>query len=708
MNLGIFNPFSWGASAPAVSSGTSIADSREDDEYLKMFESALSREHNPEFWETLREAMPIFDIAIQKLCAMDGIIMAESDNPALQNTINEFMEQIQVNDLQSGYQSFYRLLAGESYEQGCAVGDFVFSDDNRSVVQLNVADTKGIIFDRNDQGGIDTWYAHPSKHTTSKPLQQIMRSDDSRLSISTLTSEHGFVKVNANNLVYVGYNVEPDTPYGVSMMRSTGFVSKVLATMMHSLERQWNRFGDPVFSAVFKSGVKRDVKPLQEIKDTIAADLAAVMNAKANGKSADLVNAIGNKDELDINILGALESVLDIKDSGDFIVNQLTAKSGLPAWMLGIGPAGQDAMREAEMVLMESRQRFEERKAALKKPIIAHLRAQGVAFKHSDWDLVQQLPSVSDVLAQANANFLNSQARMMDPDYQGAENLPSSNAPIETEGEKLLKKSLALPYPQSAEQIKTKAPKWAESDGQLPALSKRAESYLMAVWNRTQDELLRLLNLDGQENSPGTLFEFENNEQQQLQLQQLQENTVYLAAAIDGGLAIALVSAHERGLLNSTRELKHPPNVGLLATDQLDILAARQNALRDHALDQVTNSTTLSLKDRIYKELIDGDYNNLDPQTVAARLKQRFADRAINYRQIAHAEVAQAHALGKEQQFSALGVSMYDYKHSNDSKVSSICRAHAAAGPYQVGKGPLPVKDSHPECRCTIVARVDD
>lgn len=704
MNLTALNPLKWGRGGQAVSGGTSIADNREDDPWLSIFEGALSREHNPEFWERLREAMPIFDIAIQKLCAMDGIIKPVSDNPALQNAIAEFMEQVRVNDMQSGYQSFYRLLAGESYEQGCAIGDFVYSDDQTAVVQLNVADSKGIVFERNASGAIDTYYAHPSKHTSAEPLQQLMRSTDSRLSVAELISNHHYTKLAAENLVYIGYNVEPDTPYGVSMMRSTEFVSKVLATMLHSLERQWNRFGDPVFSAKFKSGVNRDPKKLDEIKTKIASDIAAVMKAKAQGKSADLVNAIGNKDELDIDILGALESVLDIKESGSFIVNQLSAKTGLPAWVLGIGQAGQDAMREAEMVLMESRQRFAERKAALKKPIIAHLRAKGLAFNHNDWDLEQQLPSVSDVVAQAQATFLNAQARMMDPDHIAPDTLPAQD--VENEGEKLLKKSLTLPC-QPSNNTALKAGKWAEDDKQLPRLNQRAESYLMAVWKRAQEELLRILKLDGEQQG-SDLFEFNNTPEQKAQMDKLLTDTPYLAAAIDGGLVAAMIGAHERGLINATRELKKPATSGLLADAKRDILALRQNALREHALEQATNSTTLSLKDRIYNELIDGDYNNLDPQTVAARLKQRFADRAINYKQIAQAEVAQAHVIGKAAQFEALGVAQYNYKNSGDSKVSNKCLVNTAGGPYPIGKGPLPVTDSHPDCRCTIEAVLDD
>jgi len=703
MNL---NPVSWFRKTDAVASASNIHENRGQGDLTDLFDNRVAREHNPVFWEQLREAMPIFDIAIQKLAAMDGLVQVHSENQQLKNVINEWMEQVRVNDLQTGYQSFYRLIAQESYEQGSGIGDFVFSDDGRDVVQLNVADSKGIIFHRNQQGMLDTYYAHPSKHRpTEQPLQTLMRSSDSRLSVSSLISDHQFSLIDPNQQVYVGYNVEADSPYGVSMMRSTEFVSKVLATMMHSLGKQWGRFGDPIFMATFKSGVSRDPKKLEEIKKEIANDIAAVMAAKANGNSADMVQAIGNKDDLEIGVLGALDSVLDIADSGSFIVNQLVAKTGLPAWVLGIGSAGQDAMREAEMVLMESRQRFAERKGAFKKPIMAMLRARGIAFKHDEWDLVQQLPSVSDVVAQAQATFLNAQARMMDPDYDGPTTLPSMDD--ENEGEKTLKKSLALASPEvsAAMNVALKSGKWAEDDSLLPRLSKRAERYLMAVWKRAQEELQGILKLDDQ--PEGELFNYENSQPQQLQLSQLLDDTIYLAAAVDGGLVAGMVLAHDRGLKNTNRELKKPATAGLLNQSQADILQLRQNSLREHALSQATNSTTLSLKDRIFAELIDGDYNNMDPKTVAARLKARFGDRAINYRQIAHAEIAKAHVEGKQDQYSALGIKEYHYKTTGDGKESSICRRHGASGPYLVGQGPLPVRDSHPECRCTIVAKTE-
>lgn len=227
----------------------------------------------------------------------------------------------------------------------------------------------------------------------------------------------------------------------------------------------------------------------------------------------------------------------------------------------------------------------------------------------------------------------------------------------------------------------------------------------MTIWNRARDELLRILELDQAAN--GELFDYVDSAENQVRLNQLLDDTVYLAAAADGALVASLVLAHDRGLKNVNAELQQPATAGMLNPERTDVLQRRQTKLREHALEQATNSTTLSLRDRIYAELIAGDYNNMDPKTVAKRLKQRFGDRAINYKQIAHAEVARAHVEGKTDQYSALGIEQYDYVITKDDKVSSICRRHGNAGPYQVGKGPLPVRDSHPECRCTIKARVE-
>lgn len=78
---------------------------------------------------------------------------------------------------------------------------------------------------------------------------------------------------------------------------------------------------------------------------------------------------------------------------------------------------------------------------------------------------------------------------------------------------------------------------------------------------------------------------------------------------------------------------------------------------------------------------------------------------------IARTEVTRATNVSMEKTMKANGFRTYFYLTAGDDRVSDICNKNSfgnvkGTGPMQphlVGKGPLPVKDSHPNCRCTIV-----
>jgi len=79
---------------------------------------------------------------------------------------------------------------------------------------------------------------------------------------------------------------------------------------------------------------------------------------------------------------------------------------------------------------------------------------------------------------------------------------------------------------------------------------------------------------------------------------------------------------------------------------------------------------------------------------------------------IARTEIVKSHNMGQVQLMKELGVETYRYLTANDNNVAKICKKNQ--GPkgrekiYQLAKAgtpsnPLPVINSHPNCRCTIV-----
>lgn len=106
-------------------------------------------------------------------------------------------------------------------------------------------------------------------------------------------------------------------------------------------------------------------------------------------------------------------------------------------------------------------------------------------------------------------------------------------------------------------------------------------------------------------------------------------------------------------------------------------------------------------------DLSAGIYNGESVDTVADRLRARFEAHDYDWERLVRSEMAQAQSLGKIDEYRELGVTRYDYITAEDSRVSAICRANAAGGPYEIGKGPMPMTDSHPNCRCSVGAVIE-
>lgn len=79
---------------------------------------------------------------------------------------------------------------------------------------------------------------------------------------------------------------------------------------------------------------------------------------------------------------------------------------------------------------------------------------------------------------------------------------------------------------------------------------------------------------------------------------------------------------------------------------------------------------------------------------------------------IARTELVKAHNIGQVETMRSLGVETYIYWTTGDKKVSDICRSNQGSrtnpNVYELNKAgtvanPLPVLQSHPNCRCTIL-----
>lgn len=705
MNL---NPRTWFASKSADRPATGGAFARESQPlgpWTGPLDQWVAREVAPQLYESLREAIPVLDAAINRLVTLDGIVRVEAETDALQSEIDDWMAGVQVGDLQQGFQAFYAGQGNEVYEQGFGIGEYVLADDARDVVRLNVADSKGVIFRRQEGQPLEIYY-RPPRHQAhrnrdgKKPVEQILRnSAHTGGDMLQWLDDNHYKPLDRSTLIYAGLHVENDNPYGVSIMRSMEFVAQILLTMDNALKQSWQRHGDPSFNVQYETKRNLGQADLDARQQALATNLGKVISAKQGGKSADFVTAMGGNDKLTIGVLGAGSDVLQIEAPAKHILEQIVAKTGLPPWILGYvwGTAERLALKQAELLLQESRTRWDLRRPGLLRPVEAALRARGTTWNRGDWQLVQELPNLQDVMAMAQAEFLQAQTELM-----------RSNAgqPVEittdTNDEGKTVSRVRHHFPEASKMVAHKSTDdggepWAESDPELPKLERTAIRATLAEWHNLRDEAFTVLGLDTASKSEGELFTFD--EGMIAALLSLQDEFVEAVGAADGVLIARLYRAWVRGIANAAAEVSAEASTTAVAE-------AARAAIAKRGLSLVRNTAIRALQDDIIDLLQDGEWDGLSPAVVARRLRQRFDVHDYDWERLARSELTLAHAEGKMHEYAEMEITQYNYITAADSKVSSVCRGHEAANPHEVGSGPLPMRDSHPNCRCSSTAVV--
>lgn len=659
---------------------------------------------NPWLYEALKEAIPMLDGGISRLVTLDGIIGVEGGNDRITGLIAEWMRNVPVNDLECGFQAAYALQGEEMYEQGLGLTEFVYDDKGRDVIGLRVADSKGVGFVRGEDR-MHVMYRPPAVSGDRRrdglgTVEQLLRGNGcgGRDVVTSLTGL-GFVELDPLQLMFGIHRPEADNPYGTSVLRSVPFVAQILLRIQNSTGRLWERFGDPSFHVNYKTANRQvSFDEAGKRADTIAAALGRAMAAKGTGNSVDIATGVGKDDEITIGVVGAVGEALQLEMPARHMVEQIVAAFGIPAWMLGVSWAQAAGIGEpqAELVIQDAKTRFARRLPGLKRPIEAMLRARGVTWKAGDWELVQHLPSLHDEVKRAQAEFLRTQAAMMRGETAG-------------EGAVGIDNTLRAARTPRAKGTRTKADDgdsdraepFAEPDPELPRLEAVGIAALVATWTVLADDVLQMLGL----HQPlGDAFTFD-----QVLLSPLMARGRSATASLAADLLRAQMGGWDRGADNATIELTSvfdDPRVQAA-------IRARRGVMQGHyaerGLSLVRGGVAREFDRDIVGLLSSGVYDGQNPVSVAADLRRRFGSGDYNWERLARSEITWAQGEGKLDGYRAAGITHYDYETAGDSRVSSICRQLAAGGPYAIddADAPRPLRDSHPNCRCSVRARQD-
>jgi len=185
---------------------------------------------NPYFYESLRAAVPLIDGGINKLVLIDGLIRFAGNDQVLCDEITAAMKELPVNDMEQGIQSLYQLQGNEMYEQGLGMAELVMDARGRKLVGVRVADSKGLLARRDDQGNIGWWYRAPRwqierRFDGTDQVEVVLRNNFRQGLTLPVIEQLNYAPLDSSRLIYSAFHPEADNPYGVSVMRSVSQVA---------------------------------------------------------------------------------------------------------------------------------------------------------------------------------------------------------------------------------------------------------------------------------------------------------------------------------------------------------------------------------------------------------------------------------------------------------------------------------------------------
>ena len=279
-----------------------------------------------ELYRSIREAVPVIDAAIWKLVRLAGGVRVRCGEAAAQEGLDRFLRQVNTGRGQRGLQAFLDEYLDTMITCGRAVGEIVLDWRRGEIAAVLCGDPAGVEF----QEG-------------KPPLEFTLCGRGEGGTLQALPWQE--------LLLFTPFQPEVGSPYGVSLLRSMPFLARVLLKIYQAVGMNWERMGNVRFAVVYKpQGEALDGAWAQERSEQIAREWSSAMQAGKDGTVRDFV-AVG---DVDIQVIGADNQVLDSQVPVRQILEQLVARTGIPPFLLGLSWSATERMSAQQADMMTS------------------------------------------------------------------------------------------------------------------------------------------------------------------------------------------------------------------------------------------------------------------------------------------------------------------------------------------------------------------
>ena len=330
-----------------------------------------------ELYDALRGSVPASDAAIGKLIRLLGGFRICSDSAECERLAREFVAEVQVDGSGRGLRCFAERYLDSLLTYGEAVGEML--PDYRD-------------------GGVRALY------NASLDDVEIV-ADGSPMNLTVCRREPGeSVPVKYPQLVFVSLlNQQPGTAHGVSLLSGLPFVSSILLRIFSSVKTNWERIGDVRFAVTYnpEGGVFSEENARQ-----IADEWRKAMRS-------DTVCDFVSLGDVNIRVIGADNVMPDCEVPLRAILEQITAKLGIPPFLLGFSWSTTERMsvQQADILTSELEYYRSMLEPVLRRIVRTHLLLCGCRDSFRiEWEDI----NLQDAVELSTARLNNAQAAKLE------------------------------------------------------------------------------------------------------------------------------------------------------------------------------------------------------------------------------------------------------------------------------------------------------
>lgn len=327
----------------------------------------------------MRENIPIIDAAIDKILRLVGSfeILCNDKNNSYQ--INQFLQNVKVNALECGIQSFLNSYLSQLLTFGNAIGEIVLTTSGEIGALYNAS------------------------------LDDVELRECAPLSLTVCRREAGqSVPVRYPELVVASaLNPPPGCAKGVSLLHGLPFVSGVLMQIYRTIGTNWERLGDVRFAVTYKPS--NDATDRAFAKDRAKQIAQEWSRAMRKDCVSDFV-AVG---DVTIKAIGADNQILDSNVPVRQMLEEIVAKMGIPPFLLGLSWSSTERMSSQQADILTSELEAYRRllNPVIEKICALWMRLHGLEPKFTiEWDTI----TLQDAVDLADARLMNAQAAQIE------------------------------------------------------------------------------------------------------------------------------------------------------------------------------------------------------------------------------------------------------------------------------------------------------